>query len=123
MPACTMVGGDMRPSELCAMTVGDIDKTRDAELWHYVPGSQKTEEYIGDIPIPLGKPEQALLIPYLKDKQPSAAVFSPRTAVKEIRERQRAERTSKVPPSQIERARQRAENPSDHIGEFYDRNS
>ena len=30
---------------------------------------------------------------------------------------------SKVPPSQMERDRRRAENPSDHIGEFYDRNS
>jgi hypothetical protein len=47
----------MRPSELCMMTVGDIDKTRGAGLWHYISGSQKTEEYIGAVPIPLGLPE------------------------------------------------------------------
>jgi len=113
----------MRPSEMCAMTVGDIDKTRVAGLWHYVPKSQKTEEYIGERPIPLGKPEQILIAPYLEGKEPGAAVFSPRTAVKEIRERQRAERKTKVTPSQGERDRQRAKNPADHIGEFYDRNS
>ena len=43
------------------MTIADIDRSRDAELWYYVPKSHKTEQYIGQKPIPLGKPEQDLL--------------------------------------------------------------
>ena len=113
----------MRPSELCAMTVGDIDKTRVPGLWHYVPKRQKTEEYIGAVPIPLGLPEQTLLAPYLENKTGDAAVFSPRTAVAEWNAKRRDNRKTKMPPSQQERNQQRAENPADHIGEFYDRNS
>ena len=47
----------MRPSEVYRMTVRDIDQSRDSELWYYVPQSHKTEQYIGQKPIPLGKPE------------------------------------------------------------------
>jgi len=114
----------MRPSELCAMTVGNIDKTREPGLWHYIPGSQKTAEYIGDVPIPLGKPEQALLEPYLKGKKPSEAVFSPRTAMAEWHAERRKNRKTAVPPSQLKREQQRAKKPAERQpGEFYDRNS
>ena len=114
----------MRPSELCAMTVGDIDKTREHGLWHYVPKSQKTEAHIGAIPIPLGKPEQALLEPYLKSKKSSAAIFSPRTAMAEWHDERRKNRKTTVLPSQQKREQQRAKNPAERQpGEFYDRNS
>jgi len=72
----------MRPSEVWKMTARDIDKTRDSELWYYVPESHKTEEHIGQKPIPLGKPEQKLIAPYLISKKPSEAVFSPRLCLK-----------------------------------------
>lgn len=114
----------MRPSELCTMTVGDIDKTRDPELWYYVPEKQKTEEHIGKQPIPLGKPEQTLLEPYLKGKKPSAAVFSPSTAMTEWHAERRKNRKTAVPPSQQKREEQRAKKPAERQpGEFYDRNS
>jgi len=54
----------MRPSEVLRMTVGDIDRTRDPELWYYTLSSHKTEQYIGKKKIPLGKPEQELIAPY-----------------------------------------------------------
>jgi integrase len=113
----------MRSCEVCKMRVGDIDKTRDSELWHYIPDGHKTEEYIGEKIVPLGKPEQELIAPYLIDKKPGSAVFSPRTAVQEMKEQRRAERKSKITPSQQERDKQRAMNPADNVGEFYDESS
>jgi len=113
----------MRPSEVFRMTVGSIDQSRDNGLWYYSP-KHKTEEHIGEKPIPLGKPEQVLIAPYLIGKSDDAAVFSPRTAVKERAEQARAERKTKVPPSQQKRDQHRAENPPNRqIGEFYDRDS
>ena len=89
----------MRPSEVFNMRVGDIDQNRDNGLWYYSP-KHKTEEHIGEKPIPLGEPEQKLIAPYLVGKKPEAAVFSPRQAVKERAEQARARRKTKVPPSQ-----------------------
>ena len=111
-----------RPSEILTMRVGDIDRSRESEgLWHYTPQSHKTEEYIGKKPIPLGKPEQDLIAPYLIGKKPAEAVFSPRTAMKERAAEARENRKSKLTPSQRERDRQRAEHSADNRGEFYNR--
>jgi len=113
----------MRPSEVYRMTVGDIDQTRDSELWYYVPESHKTERFIGQKTIPLGKPEQELIAPYLVGRRPESAVFSPRTAVAEWNAERRDNRKTKVSSSQQGRDRQRAENPAESIGEFYDHSS
>jgi len=112
-----------RPSEIFNMRVGEIDTTRDSELWYYTPGSYKTGHFVGAIEFPLGKPEQDLIAPYLVGKRPEQAVFSPRTAMQEKSKRQRAERKSKLTPSQRERDRQRAEKPASDVGEFYDKDS
>ena len=111
----------MRPSEIYRMTAGDIDRTRDTELWYYVPAHHKTERYIGQKPIPLGKPEQKLIAPYLEGKTGDDAVFSPRTAMQEWHAERRENRKTKIFPAQQERNRQRAENPAGNIGEFYDK--
>ena len=113
----------MRPSEIYRMTVGNIDRTRDPELWYYVLKAHKTRRFIGEKTIPLGKPEQDLIAPYLVGKTKEASVFSPRQAVREQRERQRAERKSKLTPSQRERDRRRAKHPAENIGDFYDKHS
>ena len=42
----------MRPSEICKMTVADIDRNRGNGLWYYSP-KHKTERYIGKKPMPL----------------------------------------------------------------------
>ena len=113
----------MRPCEVCKMTVGDIDWTRVPGLWHYIPNGHKTEEYVGEKIVPMGKPEQELIAPYMEGKKPESAVFSPRTAIQELKEQRRAERKSKIIPSQQERDNRRAKHPSDNVGEFYDESS
>ena len=115
----------MRPSEIYRMTAGNIDKSKEqVRLWHYVLKTHKTEKRVGGVKIvPLGKPEQVLIAPYLVGKSADESVFSPRRASQVRRERQRAERKSKLPPSQQERDRRRAKNPADKIGDFYDKHS
>jgi integrase len=108
----------MRPSEVFKMRVGEIIKNVAPELWHYIPGSHKTEEYIGKKVIPLGKPEQELIAPYLVGKAPDAAVFSPRTATAERNAERRANRKTKISPSQAARDKARAAKPS-QCSEFY----
>ena len=112
-----------RPGEIFRMRVGDIDQTRGNGLWYYIPGSYKTEEFVGKVEFPLGKPEQKLLAPFLIGKKPDVAVFSPRTAMQERNAAKRAKRTSNITPSQQKRDRERAENPAEHLSEFYDRHS
>ena len=79
-----------RPSEVFNMRVGDIDTTRGNGLWYYIPGSYKTEDFVGKIEFPLGTPEQGLIAPYLAGKKPTAAVFSPRMAQRERYDGKRA---------------------------------
>ena len=107
-----------RPSEVFNMKAGEIVKDADPELWHYVPGSHKTERYIGKKVIPLGKPEQELIAPYLVGKTPESAVFSPRTAMAERNAEKRANRKTKITPSQAARDAERAAKPSRYC-EFY----
>ena len=112
----------MRPSEVCKMRVGDIDQTRDPELWYYIPGSHKTEEHIGKKAIPLSKFEQALIAPYLVGKKSDAAVFNPNVAMAERAIERRASRKSKITPSQAARDAKRAANPK-RYAEFYNKHT
>jgi len=121
----------MRPCELCKMTVGDIDRTRGNGLWYYTlkahdpeQHAHKTEQHIGKKVIPLGLPEQELIAPYLVGKNPTDAVFSPRTAMQEWYAERRANRKTKVSPSQETRHNARVAKPSKRMpGEFYDQSS
>ena len=108
----------LRPSELCKLTVGDIDRS-DPDGWEYTLKKHKTSRKSGKKVIVFGKPEQELLAPYLIGKSPENAVFSPRTTEKERNAVRRANRKTKISPSQAERDRQRAENPKNRTGEFY----
>jgi integrase len=93
----------MRPDEICQITVGSIDRSKGNGLWYYTPLRHKTENVIGKKPLPLGKPEQELLTPYLINKKPGDAVFSPITAMQERSAEKRANRKTKVQPTQIAR--------------------
>jgi integrase len=110
----------MRPSEIIKMRVGDIDQSRGNGLWYYVPGSYKTARYVGKIIFPMGMPEQKMIAAYLEGKKSTDAGFSPRTAMVERNAERKANRKTKITPSQQARNRERAENPTDRIGEFYD---
>ena len=110
----------MRPTELCVMRVGDVDRSGD--VWEYRPKNHKTEEYIGKKIIYLGKDEQELIAPYLIGKTTGQAVFSPAQAMAERFTERRAKRKTKITPSQAERNRRRAEKPKAYA-DFYDADS
>jgi integrase len=112
----------MRPSEVLTMRVGDIDRSQKNGLWYYSP-KHKTEEYIGKKPIPIGEAGQDLIAPYLIGKKPADSVFSPKTAQRERAAEARANRKSKLTPSQRERDAKRAETKASRVGEFYDHNA
>ena len=113
----------MRPNEVCRMKVGDIDMSRKDGIWLYQPPKHKgTWRGDGKI-IPLGKPEQALILPYWEGKSPEQAVFSPRTAMLEKRERDKRRRKTKMQPSQVLRAGYQKANPKRGDREHYDSRS
>jgi integrase len=110
-----------RPSEIFNMRVGEIDRNSDSELWLYHRPHHKTEQKTKRKKvIPLGKPEQALILPYLEGKKPEEAVFSPQTAMEERNTEKRVNRQSKLTPSQIARAK--AVKPRQYK-EFYNKDS
>jgi integrase len=112
-----------RPSEILKMRAGDIDRNRIVGLWHYILERHKTEQHTGQEKIiPLGKPIQELLEPYLTDKTAEQAVFSPAQAMRERNAEKRANRKTKISPSQEERDQRRAANPKRYC-EFYDEQS
>jgi integrase len=110
----------LRPSEVFNMTVGCIDKTRKPGLWHYTPKHHKTEEHVGKKTVPLGKPEQELLAPFLVGKTSEQSVFSPNQAMRERSTEKRANRKTKLTPSQSARDKARVAKPRQYA-EFYNR--
>jgi len=65
----------MRPGEVCWMRVGDIDTTRNDGVWLYHPTKHKGSWRGHGRIIPLGKPEQAIILPYLEGKTAEQPVF------------------------------------------------
>ena len=112
----------LRPGELCKMTVGDIDRS-DPDGWVYVLKDHKTARKTGKKSIVFGKEEQVLLTPYLADKKPEEAVFSPRTALQEWYAKRRESRKTKIPPSQAARDERNAGFIDQSVNEFYDSNT
>jgi integrase len=109
----------MRPNEVCRMKVGDIDMSRKDGIWLYnLPKHKGTWRGHKKI-VPLGKPEQTLILPYLEGKKPGQAVFSPKTAMLEKKIKDAKRRRTKVPPSQILLAEERAANPKRGLQEHY----
>jgi len=112
-----------RPSEIFNMRVGQIDRTTDPDLWLYRLASHKTKKKTKQKKvIPLGKPEQDLIAPYLVGKLPEQAVFSPKTAVGERKAVQKANRKTKIPPSQSARMEASAAKPA-RYKECYNKDS
>ena len=98
-----------RPSEIFNMKVGEIDRKSDPDLWLYQLTHHKTEKKTKRKKVvPLGKPEQELIAPYLEGKTGSEAVFPPCTAMVERKAEKRAKRKSKLTPSQRARDEARA---------------
>jgi len=112
-----------RPSEIFNMKVVEIDQHTDSVLWLYHLPHHKTENKVNRKKIiPLGKPEQELIAPYLENKTAEQAVFSPRTAMQERSTEKRANRQTKISPSQAKRNAARAAKPHQYK-EFYNKDS
>ena len=113
----------MRPSEVFNMRVGEIDRTSDPDLWYYKPPTHKTKKKtkIKKI-VPLSQIEQKLIAPYLEGKTANQAVFSPAAAMAERYAERRANRKTKITPSQQARNDERASKPRQY-SEFYNRDS
>jgi len=73
----------MRPNEVCRMRVGDIDMSRKDGIWLYCPPAHKGAWRGHGRIVPLGKPEQAIILPYLEGKSPEQLVFSSQTVILE----------------------------------------
>jgi integrase len=73
----------MRPGEVRAMRLCDIDMSRD--VWLYIPWEHKTEHHGIPRYIALGPECQSVLTPYLMDKEerPEDWLFNPREAIAE----------------------------------------
>ena len=97
----------MRPAEACAMTLGRIDRT--GETWIYRPLAHKTA-YKGTIRvIPLGPKARGVLATFLRGRSldPNESIFSPKRQRDERFEAMRANRKTKVQPTQMDRRKEK----------------
>ena len=95
----------MRPGEVCAMTSGQIDRSEKG-IWWYIPAKHK-QTWRGEKHarvIGLGPRCQAILAPWLRF-DPEEPLFQPRERVADHRAKLRAQRKTKVQPSQADRSK------------------
>jgi integrase len=103
----------MRPGELVVMRPCDMDMT--GPVWLFRPSSHKTQHHGHERIVTIGPKGQAIIRRYLTtDTQ--AYLFSPRKNMEERRLTLRAERKSKVQPSQKNRRKAR---PKKRPGDCY----
>jgi len=97
----------MRPKEVRLMRSCDIDQSDD--IWVYIPHKHKTQHKGKHRPIPIMPESQAILTPYLIDKEdrPEEYLFRPADAVFLMNLEKRAKRKTKVQPSQRCRKKKR----------------
>ena len=104
-----------RPGEICNLTVGAVDLQGGKILLT----EHKTKAHVGEREVDLRPEAREIIAPYLVGKKPNDAVFSPRQVMAERFAEKRANRNTKITPSQAERERQRAETPKSRVGESY----
>lgn len=98
-----MMHTGMRPGEVVAMTLNQID--RGGDVWKYRPAKHKTAHHGKERVIPLGPNARAVLAAFLVGRvlEPNEPIFSPRRAREERFARLRENRKSEVQPSQVSR--------------------
>jgi integrase len=117
-----------RPKEILRMRVGDIERQVvendgiKAEIWSLSPKKHKTAKKNKRRAVAFGSREQAVLAPYLADKTADDFVFRPEDVIAERKQSARAKRKTKVQPSQIERERNRKENPKRKCNPYFNTN-
>lgn len=101
----------MRPSELCRLRPCDIDRT--GPVWMYRPAKHKTAGRGKTRAIPIVGDALDALVDYI-NRDPQSFCFSPAESVAWWQATKRANRKSKVQPSQVSRAKERpAKKPRD----------
>lgn len=112
-----------RPGEVCVIRPCDIDRTANEThgntIWLYRPESHKTEHHGRTRVIAIGPRGQAILRPYLL-RDATAFCFSPAESERRRKDELRANRKTKVQPSQVNRAKLNAKRKP---GERYTRTS
>lgn len=111
------VSTGMRPSEICRIRPCDID--RSTGVWMYRPSKHKTANKGKRKAVPILGDARDALTDYL-NRDPQAFCFSPAESVAWWQATKRAQRKSKVQPSQESRA---LENPRKTPGNCFDANS
>jgi integrase len=94
----------MRPGELVVMRACDIDMS--GPVWLYRPASHKTLHHGHDRIVPIGPKGKKIVKRYLTTNT-QACLFSPRANMEERARTLRANRKSKVQPSQQDRRKKR----------------
>jgi integrase len=112
-----LLGTGMRPSEVCTMRACDIDRTGD--IWFYRPKRHKTAGKGKVKSVPLLNDAREAVTDYL-NRPANAYLFSPIESMAWFRAKQRAERKTRVQPSQLHR---RKDAPLKQPGEFFDSNA
>jgi integrase len=104
-----MMHTGMRPGEVCAMTLNQIDRT--GKVWTYRPTRHKTAHRDKERVIPFGPRAHAVLVTFLAGRvlAPDAPIFSPRAAREERYRELRDKRKTKVQPSQQSRKKAKPE--------------
>jgi len=111
------VATGMRPSEVCNIRPCDID--RSGAVWMFRPAKHKTANRGKRKAVPLVGDARDAITDYL-NRAPHAYCFSPAESMAWFRANQRANRKSKVQPSQQSRAKQ---SPQKAPGEHFDTGS
>lgn len=95
----------MRPQDVCNLRPTDIDRT--ADVWLYRPATHKNEHHGKDRIVCIGSKGQEILLPYLL-RSPEAFCFSPAESEQRRKAELRANRKTKVQPSQVDRSKRTA---------------
>jgi integrase len=90
----------MRSGELVILRTCDIEVNNEGKPWLYRPAKHKTMHHGHERVVPIGPQAQAVLKPFL-NRDVQAYVFSPAQARAERDAAKRANRKSKVQPSQL----------------------
>jgi integrase len=102
----------MRPGEVAAMRACDLDCS--GAPWFYRPKEHKTAHHGHDRVVYIGPKAQAIVRRFLKS-DPEAYLFSPADSRSEQYAEKRANRKTKVQPSQVSRKKKRPQRePGDH---------
>ena len=114
-------GACLRPSELCSLRVGDLD--REGECWRVKLSKHKTARCGVHRYASFSRAETEILRRHCEGKEDGDFLFTPKEAMEEYWKTARAKRKTKVQPSQQERGERRAATRTDRLLDHYDASS